>query len=163
MPPGLTTWTVPWSDWVVRKRIADAVVAAVAVGGEAVDRVLRVEARHGDEGDAVEDQRVALQPLRPGEGGECGEDEEGEDEAWPSASAVVAALSSPTITETGAPPETDSMSALISFTCEMPSALATLRASGAWPRSNMTMLSAKLVLLLVTAPSLKPLPSTLSP
>ncbi len=67
----------------MRKRIRISVEATVAVGGEAVHRVLRVEDGGGDEGDPVEDERVALQPLRPGEGGECGEDEEGEDQAGP--------------------------------------------------------------------------------
>ena len=57
-----------------------SVVAAVAVGGEAGDRVARVQHRGADEGDPVEDQRVALQPLRPGEGGDRGEDEQREDE-----------------------------------------------------------------------------------
>ena len=55
------------------------------------------------------------------------------------------------------------MSALISRTSRDPQLLGDLRASGAWPRLNMTTLSAKLVPLLVTAPSLKPLRSTLSP
>ena len=55
------------------------------------------------------------------------------------------------------------ISDVISRTCEIPNAAATRRASGAWPRSNMTTLSVKLVLVFVTAPSWKPLPSTLSP
>ena len=54
----------------------DAVEAAVAVGGEA-----RGSGRRSPKRDPVEDQRVALQPLRPGEGGDGGEDEQREDDA----------------------------------------------------------------------------------
>ena len=51
-----------------------AVEAAVAVGGEGATG-------GGAEGDAVEDEGVALQPLRPGEGRDRGEDEKREDQA----------------------------------------------------------------------------------
>ena len=58
---------------------ADAVEAAIAVRREGADR--RLGARHDDEGDPVEDERVALQALRPGEGGDRCEDEQREDDA----------------------------------------------------------------------------------
>ena len=69
----------------------------------------------------------------------------------------VEALSSPTPPRPARRPETEAMSGgHQAAPREISSALATRRASGALPRSNMTTLSVKLVLLLVTAPSWKP-------
>ena len=126
LPPGLTTWTVAWSDWVMRKRIRIPVEAAVAVRGEGCGPGGAVRVQAGGTAtkrDPVEHQRVALEALGPGEGGDRGEDEEGEDQGGPAArpaGRLGEALSSPTITETGAPPETEAMSAVISRTLRDP-------------------------------------------
>ena len=74
-----------------------AVEAAVAVRGEGAAG--RVAERH-----PVEDQRVALEPLGPGEGGDGCEDEQREDDARRRLPADEA-LSSPITTATGAPAE----------------------------------------------------------
>ena len=148
----------PWrrrTGW-SRKRIRDPVVAAVAVRREA--RTGASRAARADEGDPVDDQRVALQPLRLGEGGDGGDDEQREDDGAAGVNPPPRHCPRRRSPRRSAPRRRSAISALISCMFGIPSCLATvlrfrlvaaLRTSRRCRRSWSS--------LLVTAPSFEAL------